>query len=352
MIPSRDNPGDDQLRILVVQTAYLGDIILTTPLISALKQIFPFSHLAFLTTPIGKEALQGLEEIDEIMLYDKRGKEKGFKNLRKKIREIKEKNFNLAISPHRSFRTSFLLALSKIPVLVGFEEASLSFVYHFRLPRKKELHEVERNLELIKPIGELPEDFQPRIKLPGLRDFSLDKFGIKKDSLLVGIAPGSAWAGKRWLSEYYAQLSDLLSRELGAKVVLIGNDSDQKLGEEIESLAQNSLINLAGKTSIKELFGIISQLDLLVSNDSAPVHIASGYSVPVVVIYGPTVPAFGFTPYQTPHKIIEKALECRPCHHHGPRACPEGHFRCMKEISPQEVFEAVVGLLKETHQLQ
>ena len=352
MIPSKDNPFDESLRILVVQTAYLGDIILTTPLITALKEIFPRSYLALLTTPVGKEALQGMEEIDEIIDYDKKGKERGWRGLKNKVKKIREKNFDLALSPHRSFRTAFLLGLSKIPVLVGFEDASFSLVYHFRLPRKKELHEVERNLELLKPIAELPDNFQPRIKLPLPRDFSLEKFGIKKSSLLVGIAPGSVWRTKRWLSEYYARLSDLLKKELGAEVILLGNHSDQKVCQEIENLAQTSLLNLAGKTTIKELLGIISQLDLLVSNDSAPVHIASGYSVPVVVIYGPTVPEFGFTPYQTPHKIIEKALECRPCHHHGPRACPEGHFRCMKEIPPQEVFEAVVGLLKETHQLQ
>jgi len=344
---AKDSITDEQSRILVVQTAFLGDIILTTPLLCALKQLFPKSHLALLTTPTGKQALEDLKEIDEIISYDKHHSERGIKNLLKKAKELRQKEFDFALSPHRSYRTALLLFLSKIPVLVGFEDASFSWIYHFRVQRDKSLHEVERNLSLLEPVAELPKNFEPKITLPNFNSLSLERFGIGEKKRLIGIFPGSAWQTKRWLADYYARLIDMIYQEGLGEVILLGSKADEPTCREIINQTSSSPLNLAGKTSIKDLFAIVSQLSLVISNDSAGVHIASGYSVPVVVIYGPTVPEFGFAPYKVPNRILQKELDCRPCHHHGPRSCPEGHFRCMKEILPEEVFKAVKDLLEE-----
>lgn len=339
---------EERIRILIVQTAFVGDIILTTPLISALKAIYPGSYLALLTTPAGKEALSGLKELDEIISYDKRKTEKGICGFFRKVKQIRKRKFDLALSPHRSFRTALILAFSGIPVLVGFKESSLRWIYHFRIPRQRELHEVERNLKLLDPVSDLPDGFDAKVKLPVPENFDLSKFGIKTfDNPLIGFAPGSAWETKRLPAEKYAQLAQMLIKELGAKILLLGDAQDQGVCEKIEKLAGVPLLNLCAKTTLPELMGIISKLDLLVSNDSAPVHIGSAFSIPSVVIFGPTVPEFGFGPYKNPHRIVQKQLACRPCHHHGPRKCPEGHFKCMMEIKAEEIFSSAKELLRE-----
>jgi len=341
-----DNRDFDPIRILVLQTAFLGDIILTIPLILALKTVYPNSHLALLTTPAGREALQELPELDEIISYDKKKTEKGLAGFFRKARELRAKKFDLAVSPHRSFRSAFLLYLASIPVLAGFADSAFPWVYHLRVKPRKRDHTVLRNLSLLEPIAELPENFEPRIKLPAPENFALEKFGLSlKQRPLIGFAPGSAWPTKRWPAQRFGELAKILEQELGAKIVLLGDNGDISLCSEVERLSGAGIKNLAGKTGLKDLFGLISNLDCLVSNDSAPVHIASGFSIPTVVIFGPTSPAFGFGPRQSPHRILEKELSCRPCHHHGPIKCPEGHFRCMKDISGKEAADAVKELL-------
>jgi heptosyltransferase-2 len=342
-----DQPAQDKIRILVVQTAFLGDIILTTPLLLALKAAYPNAHLALLTTPIGKSALEGLPELDEIISYDKNGTERGLSAFFGKAKEIRQKKFDLALSAHRSFRSALLLAFSRIPILVGFEDASLHRIYHLRVKRKPSDHEVLRNLSLMDPVKEIPRGFEPKVQLPLPKNFSLEKFGVDRaGKTLVGFAPGSAWPTKQWPAERFAELARKLAKDLGAKIVLLGDKADLEVCREIEKGGGNAVDNFCGKTSIQELFGVVSKLDALVTNDSAPVHIASAFSIPAVVIFGPTTPAFGYGPWLNPHQIIEKEVACRPCHHHGPVKCPEGHFKCMLDVGAGEVAEAVMKLLK------
>ena len=347
-MPEKSDQGiQDSIRILVVQTAFLGDIILTTPLLLALKTAYPESHLALLTTPVGKSALQGLPELDEIISYDKNGQERGLAAFFRKSREVRKKKFDLAVSAHRSFRSALLLAFSRIPILVGFEDASLHRVYHLRVKRDKHKHEVLRNLSLMDPVKELPKNFEPKLKLPLPKNFSLEKFGLNPARRpLIGFAPGSAWPTKRWPAEKFAELAKKLAAELGAKIAVLGDQADLEFCREVAKGGGSEVADLCGKTSTQELFGVISKLDALVTNDSAPVHIASAFSVPAVVIFGPTTPAFGFGPWQNPHQVIEKNISCRPCHHHGPVQCPEGHFKCMMDVGAEEVAAAVKILLE------
>jgi len=346
-----DSAADKNIRILVVQTAFLGDIILTTPLLLALKAAHPDSFLALLTTPVGAEALRGLPELDELIVYDKKGRDRGAGEFFKIISNLRAKKFDLAISPHRSFRTALVLALSGIRVLVGFEDAALSRIYHFRIKRQKGMHDVERNLALLGPVAELPSNYQPRLKLPVPVDFDLAKLGIAAGpGPLIGLAPGSAWPTKRWPARNFAGLASMLAGKLGAKIILLGDKNDAGVCEEVAKADGEAVVNLAGRTSLQELFGIISKLDALVSNDSAPVHVGSAFGIPTVAIFGPTVPGFGFGPWGNPHKIIGRELACRPCHHHGPVECPEGHFKCMNEVSSEEVAAAVTELLKNRNE--
>lgn len=328
-------------RILLIHTAFLGDLVLTTPLITALKSIFPESDIYLLTTPTGAELLDGLKELKKIIVYDKRGKEKGIFSFFSKIKEIRNMGFELVISPHRSFRSSFIALFSKTPQRIGFDKASLSSIYNFQVPFRKELNEVERNLELLKPVGGIPSGFKPELKLPLNNSINLEKFGLKNNHPKVAIAPGSRWETKRWTTSGYAKLCELIVKEFGAMVYILGTDEDKEVADEIEKKSDVPIINLAGKTSIPELLALMKEMKMLVANDSGSVHIASALKVPVVAIFGPTVPEQGFAPYGTKHIIVQNRLKCAPCSAHGPRKCPEGHFRCMKELKAEQVFDAV-----------
>jgi heptosyltransferase-2 len=334
-------------RVVVIQTAFLGDVVLITPFLRAIRERLDQAYLALVTTPQGAELLSGLKELDEIITYDKKGAQKGPGAFFSLVRKLQNKNFDLALCPHRSARTSLLVLLAGVPRRIGFRQSALSFLHTDRVERNPCLHEVERNLELLNPIGGIPPGFRPELYLPPPEPGLIRAFGLSADRLKIGLCPGSVWPTKRWTVEGFAALADLLSEKLGAEVYLLGAEADADIAKSVESLARRPLRNLSGRTQLKDLIAVISQMKALVANDSAPLHLATALGVPVVAIFGPTTPALGFGPYSNHSRVVEVDLSCRPCHPHGPRRCPEGHFRCMREIEPGQVFTAVEQLLSE-----
>jgi heptosyltransferase-2 len=336
-------------RILIIQTAFLGDVILCTPLIKASKKLFPNSFISFLLIPETKNTLENNPHLNEIIVYDKKGEDKGVKNFFKMVKKIKRGNFDLALIPHRYLRSALLAYLAKIPQRIGFDKSSGSFLFTQKVTYKNNSHEIERNLSLLNDFTGDLLDKTPEL-FPNPQDFSytqrlLRDSGVKDNDKTVGIAPGSIWATKRWLPERFAEVSDRLIKEAGAKVIFLGSREDEKLCLEIANLMQEKPIILAGKTSILQSAVIISKCKVILSNDSAPVHIASAMKKPTVAIFGSTIPEFGFAPYGEGNIIIEKKIECRPCGIHGKDKCPKKHFKCMTEITTQEVFEALLTKL-------
>lgn len=346
---------DEYKRILVVQTAFPGDIVLTTPLFKALKKRFPESKLTVLTTPSGYELLRDIKDIDSLVSYDKNGKDRGVLNFLGLVGRLRNEGFDLSVSPHRSYRTALMLYGAGIRDRVGFSDASLSLLYNRRIPRDPSLHEIERVLSLSEPFD---IDINKADKAPYL-EISIetwnrakkifDEAGVATNDTVIAIAPGSVWATKRWTVEGYASLVDRLMDTYDAKVILIGSPSERETGNEILSLAKQRPIDLIGKTTLRELIAVVDRCQLLIGNDSAPGHIASARMVPVVSIFGPTVSSFGYYPYGKDVIIVEKELPCRPCHHHGPKECPKGHFRCMRDITVDDVMEAVNKAFPRKH---
>jgi heptosyltransferase-2 len=336
-------------KILIIQTAFLGDVILCTPLIKAIRKLFPNSFISFLLIPQTKNILENNPHLNEIIVYDKKGREKGVKNFFRMVEKIKKRNFDLAIIPHRYLRSALLAYLAKIPQRIGFDKSIGSFLFTKRVTYQNNWHEVERNLSLLSDFNHGLLDRTPEL-FPGSEDFSyasqlLRDSGVKENDKMVGIAPGSVWATKRWLPERFAEVSDFLIEEAGAKVIFLGSKEDEKLCSEIAKLMEEKPVILTGKTNILQSAAIISKCEVILSNDSAPVHIASAMRKPVVAIFGSTVPEFGFAPYGEGNIIIEKKMKCRPCGIHGENRCPKKHFKCMTEITTQEVFEALLTKL-------
>jgi len=335
----------DPSKILVIQTAFLGDAVLTTPLLGALHARFPKSRIVVLCTPEIAEVFKRHPSVSQTILFDKRGKDRSFGARLRLIRQLKTSHYDLAIIPHRSMTSALLACLASIPRRIGFSASQGRWFLTDVVPFEWGVHDVDRNLALLKvfgvhhPTGELW--LQPEPETAGQIKTKLQMAGVGPKDKLVGINPGSVWATKRWLPEGFAAVADRVIRELGAKVVFIGGPKDKETMRKIISFMKENPINWVGETTLKELIATIARCQTFLTNDSGPLHIAVASLVPTVAIFGPTTKELGFFPYGSGHEVIEKDLSCRPCGLHGANECPLGHFHCMKWITSDEVFQAV-----------
>jgi heptosyltransferase-2 len=344
----RDEMKLNWKRILIIQTAFIGDVVLTLPLLQVLRRNFPEAKIDFMLIPKTAELLKNHPDVDEVIIFDKKGKDSGVIGLMRMARIISDKKYDVAFIPHRSFRSALLPLLAGVKVRVGFDKSAFRFLYT-HIVKYEMIHEIERNLSLLKPFG-INHNFK---ELPNIFPSEEDKLYVDEilsavNSKIIGIAPGSVWATKRWLKERYAQLSNLLAND-GYAIALIGGVEDFELCEEIKKMSDSDRVfNFCGRLSLLQSAELIRRCLLLVTNDSAPMHIAVGMRTPVVAIFGSTIPEFGFYPYGDKDKIIQvENLYCKPCGIHGRRSCPEGHFKCMRLIEVEMVYREVKNLIQE-----
>ena len=344
--------GSIPVNVLIIQTAFLGDVILTTPLIRKIKEAFDNVEISFLATPTGAKILSGNPMLKEIITYDKHKTEESFKALLRKGEFLRKRKFDIIFLPHRSFRSSFLGFLTRAHKRIGYNESAGSYFHTTRVKRDETKHEIERILDLLTPIKSPVKRCCPELYPSGddynfiyeeLRDIFKEPFGWK-----VVIAPGSTWGTKRYPVIYYAEVGRLLLDAGIRFIIIIGGKRDWKLCEEIKERIGKGAINVAGKFTPLQSTALISASSILIGNDSAPAHMASAMGIPTVVVYGPTVPSFGFSPYGKLTRIVEiKGLRCRPCSPHGPRSCPLGHHMCLRNIQPLTVCNAALDLIAQ-----
>jgi heptosyltransferase-2 len=334
-------------KILVLQTAFLGDVILSTPLIRALRQLYPNSHLDVLTIPETGIIFRANPYINEIIYFHKRSIFKKVISFISLVFKIRQKKYDLAISIQSSMTSSFLLLFGRIPERLGFtrQKFLILSVHH-----TKGLHKIQKILRLMEPLTDQKFDMQTEIFWTEMEEKKskqiLDKFQ-NKNKQVIGIAPGSIWSTKRWIKESYLELVKLLEKN-NFQIVLIGGKEDFELCNFIKN--DSNAINASGSFSILESAALIEKLDLLITNDSAPLHIANAVKTDVIAIFGPTVKELGFYPFRESDKVIEVDLDCRPCGSHGGNKCPLGHHNCMKFITAETVFNEVKDHLQ--HRLE
>ncbi len=339
--------------VLVLQTSFIGDTVLTLPLICEIKRRFPSARLTLVCTPQGRELLQQHPSIDHILVDDKRGRDRGWRGLWRQAKVLEQQRFTLAISPHKSLRTALLLRLARIPCRIGFDQSKGWFLYSLRVPRNPSAHDVERTLSLLEacgiPLEQCERSFglQPSAGNQQAVNELFQSAGIDGDRFLVGMNPGSVWATKRWLPEGYARTIELLKQKYHWQVVLFGGPGDVELTRKIQLLSGGAAVDLAGKLSLKELPAALSRLSLFITNDSGPMHMAVAQGVPTIGIFCATTPSLGFYPYSSRAVVLEKALPCRPCSPHGGMRCPLGTEDCMRLITPEHVLQAVEKLLRQ-----
>lgn len=322
-------------RTLIVQTAFLGDVILTLPLLRNLKNKFPVAFLAVVATPEVAEALSGERCIDELILYDKRNRKRSKDVFSKICDDVRRQDFSCAILPHRSFRSAYLALRAGIKTRIGFHNSPGALFYTDRIRYHYALPEAQRNMRLLS-------------RFEGSRDIETAWFSnaeVKRESghaPRIVIAPGSQWKTKMWGAEHYGKLAAYCV-EQGWNVDICGSGQDAVLCNTIFSSAASPLVeNHCGKTGIPEFTELIRRATAVVANDSAPIHLANEVGTPVVAIFGPTVTEFGFAPRGIYDQVVQtEGLVCRPCSIHGDEQCPLGTHACMRDISPEMVISAL-----------
>ena len=343
----------DWENVLVVQSSFLGDTVLTLPLLAEIKRRYPAGKLTLLCAPVGQALLGGSHPgIDEIIVDDKRHQDAGVLGLWHKAKLLKQKRFTLAISPHKSLRSALLLFLARIPRRIGFRQSKGAFLFHALADRDPLHHDVERNLSILQPLGIPSTNCRQSVELPVASDRreafrqSLLVGSFDSNRTVIGINPGSVWATKRWSADLFAALISRLKQDVNCQIVLFGGPEDVDTVAKIQTLCGTDIVTWCGRTTLGDLPAAISACDLFITNDSGPMHIAVACNVPVVAIFCATTPSLGFYPYTSKAVVVEKDLSCRPCSSHGGRRCPLGTEDCIKLIRPEHVLQAAKQMLE------
>ncbi|MGB9696786.1 MAG: glycosyltransferase family 9 protein [Ignavibacteria bacterium] len=334
-------------KVLIIQTSFLGDVILTLPIAQALKSFDNNIKVTFLVIPEVKNALENNLFVDEILVYDKRKLSYSLKEFFKIIRTIKERNFDTIVCPHRSLRSALITRYSGVQRKIGFDSSATTSYFTDVVSYRKEAHEIIRNLSLLAPLGIIHNEILSPKLFPSEEDKKfvanvLKQVGIREDEKIVAIAPGSVWFTKRFPEYKFTKLLDML-KPAGVAVVLVGGKDDEGLCGMIRVKTKNyKTYNLAGKLTVLQTAELLKRAAVLITNDSAPLHIGNAMGTRVIAIFGSTVPEFGFYPYGSNDVIFQILnLPCRPCGIHGRRKCPIKTFDCMTQINEMEIVKEI-----------
>ncbi len=333
------------MKILVIHTAFIGDIVLSTPLIQRLKDMYPDSEIDYLTLPGNKVIISNNPNLNEILTYDKKGADRGIKGFLRILKKLKERKYDYAVIPHRFIRSIALARLAKIPKIVGFDVSTGSWLLKEKIHYDMKKHEVERLLDLV---GYNGSKIPVRI-YPSEEDFKKIKEILKKkkyDKLTV-IAPGSQRPEKIWPIEKYRELISRLSNEKRNLIVITGGKAEKALPLDFER--EENIMDLRGEVSLLEFSALLSEADVIVSNDSSPVHIGSGFDKPFIIgIFGPGKRCLGFFPWSDRSVVIEdnefyeNNMENIPERQHGYR---KDYYKGIPLITVDRVYGEVVKRL-------
>jgi heptosyltransferase-2 len=318
-------------------------MVLTTPLFAFLAKSGPVDVVC---TPAAAALVANNPSIREVISYDKRGSESGARGFARLAFRLRSKRYDAAYLAQGSVRSGALAAAAGIGDRVGFATSAGKLFYSTRIPPIDNVHHAARLLSLgtrdpLRDVGRA--ELRPHL-YPGERErAAVDALlGAAGRARFIAVAPGSVWATKRW--PFYADLARHLLSD--ATIVVVGAEADRALAAEIVAATEGKAIDATGRLSLLASAELIGRAALLVTNDSAPQHLASAMNTPTLVVFGPTVPEFGFGPLADRSLVLgHPDLDCRPCDRHGPQRCPLGHWRCMREISAGDVAAAARELL-------
>ncbi|OPX41670.1 MAG: lipopolysaccharide heptosyltransferase II [Desulfobacteraceae bacterium 4484_190.3] len=329
--------------ILVRGTNWIGDVIMTLPAIRSVRKTFPHAKISVLAKPWVAEIYRICPEVDEVIVYNRPGVHSGITGIYKLARELKSKGFDMAILFQNAIEAAIIARLAGIPIRAGYNSDGRGLLLTHSVKRTKQIrkvHQVYYYLEMLKSLGFQSTESDIRLKLNNdflkIAEDILGQYYVKKNDFLVGVAPGAAYGpAKMWFPERFAAVADKLADNFSARVVLFGSGGDSKRADLVQKHSKNNLINIAGKTSLREVIALIARCNLFISNDSGLMHLAGALGIPLVAIFGSTNPVTT-SPVGGKNIIIYKNVSCSPC---LKKICP-ADFRCMDLISVDDVYEA------------
>lgn len=334
-------------KILVIQTAFPGDAILTLPLIQELKKKTPNYSIDVLCIPSTAKIFSASPHVNNVISLDKKGKQKSVVAFVKFIKELSSNKYDIVYSPHRSVRSALIAMNLSAKDSYGFENSSLPFAFKKTVKYDYSAHEVKRNLEFVGedfngdkwriiPKTVISEESESKVK-KYLSDNHIKKF--------ITLAPGSVWETKKYPVDYYKRIVSYFI-DLNYQILMVGGTTDKNLCETIRREYENNVFIAAGDFSFIDTIELLKSASLLICNDSAPTHLGVCADIPVLTIYCSTSPQFGFYPYNAKSDYISyDNLYCKPCGIHGFKTCPTGTFDCAKLLSPEMVINKAERLL-------
>jgi lipopolysaccharide heptosyltransferase II len=333
---------EDLRRILIIRMSSLGDIILTTPVLRLLRQYCPEAQIEFLVKVEYQDVLREHPCVDRLWLLDTR------QPLRHTLRQLRQTRYDLVLDLHRTLRSRVLYrgVLSRRRLAYGKRTLRRALLVHLKwnILRAKipvpELYAVPlRRLGMTAPLAatEMYVDAESRA---AMRQDLAQALAAPTERPLLAVAPGARWPTKRWPVERFAQVAQDLATRHDAGVVILGDAHDELMAAELCRRLSVPVLNRVGQLSLMQTAALLQHAHLLLSNDSGLMHMATALQVPVVAVFGPTVPEFGFYPFQAQAQVLSQPMPCRPCSTKGSNRCPRRHHDCMQRVSSAQVFAA------------
>lgn len=342
-------PREGVDRILIRGTNWIGDAVMTLPAVAAIRKTWPQARIALLAKPWVADIYREAGDVDNLIIFEEPGRHAGPMGKLLLAQELRERRYAMAILLQNAIEAAIIARLARIPLRAGYDADARGWLLTHAVQRTKaarRVHQIHYYLEMVKALGCL--DTGPELCLalrPATRTLADPLLpGAAADSLLVGMAPGAAYGpAKRWPAERFAAVAATLLRDYPeALIVLLGSERDREATDVIAATMPARCLNLAGRTSVREVMAVIARCRVFLTNDSGLMHIAGALNVPTVAIFGSTNPD-ATSPPGGRNIIIRKPVDCSPC---LKTVCPTD-FRCMKLIDVAEVAAAINDVLAE-----
>ncbi len=345
------NNASSYKRILIIRLDRLGDVILSTPVIKSVRDAYPASRISVMVRPYCEDVVKGNPYLDEVIVYDKGGREKDFSGNLSFISGLRGRNFDLALILHPTARSHIITFLSGIPERVGYDK-KLGWLLTKKIPHTKQFglkHEIDYTLDILRYIGiESPEK---ELYMP-VQDSSEEKIdgifsrnGLSGNDTVIALNPAASCASKRWPEKKFAELGDRLVNEYKARIIIISGAEDKALADSVSGLMKSPSLDLSGMTTIGDLASVLKRTALFISNDSGPVHMACALGRPVIAIFGRSDRGLSprrWGPVGKSDVVLHKDVECHECLAHN---CKIG-FKCLEAITVDDALAAASRILR------
>ncbi len=339
-------------RILIIRLDRIGDVVLSTPVIKAVRDAYPESYIAFMVRPYARDIVRGNPYLNEVIIYDKEADEKGFIGNLKFILKLRAKKFDMAMVLHPTTRTHMIAFLAGIPERIGYDK-KMGFLLTKRIPHTKQFglkHEIDYTLDISRYIGIDAKDSTLYMPVSENSEYKIKNIfnskNFKDEDILIIINPGASCPSKRWNTENFIKTANALIDKYNAKIIVISGAKERVFGDKVAGGIAKNVLNLSGATTVGDLASVLRRARLIISNDSGPVHIACAVGTPVIDIFGRSdrgLSPVRWGPTGKRDIVLHKDVGCDVCLAHN---CKIG-FKCLKAITVEEVLTAADKILGE-----